>query len=469
MKSAVIPTVYQRLLAGLSAATISRGLLLSSQIASIPILIGAWGAGGYGEWIALTALATYLSYGGFGIAPALRGVMVERLALGGEDAVRPYFRGALITIGCLAALMFVGFSVFAEFAPVSAWLNISRMSVSEVQTVQTCLGVQLCCALVSGVLMSALASFNRYALVDIITATRVSAELLTLVVAVKFLSAEPAIVASMYAVSSVLTLFAFMFVIILHHRAIVIGSGGAKSVVGMLGAMGSTVATHMFYNGILVQAPRIILAATLGPAATATYTVCTQLTRIARIVVEIPSMSPMVEMASAFHRGDRHQAWQLLVLFTGIATLLAAMLCAGIILVGPLVVKIWSAGHIVTPWGVVLLLALGMLFQGTSLPSLEGLISLNQTSSITLWLVLLAVGFAGVGGIVSAKFGLAGMAALCMVIDATCALVVVSRMERILGRTPGAILGAIVKWLAHIRFEKIVAAVRKRDAGGIVW
>lgn len=467
MTAAVNPTVYHRLLAGLSAATISRGFLLSSQIVSIPVLISAWGAGGYGEWIALTALATYLSYGGFGIAPALRGVMVERLALGGEGAVRPYFRGALFTIGCLAALIYVGFSVFAASAPVSAWLNISRMSPSEVQTVLMCLGVQLCCALVSGVLMSALASFNRYALVDMITATRIGVELLMLVVAVKFLSAEPPQVASMYAVSSVLTLSAYMFVIISRHSAIVFGRGGARSIVGMLSAMGSTVATHMFYNGVLIQAPRIILAATLGPAATATYTVCTQLTRVARIVVEIPSMWPMVEMASAFHSGDRRQAWQLLVIFTGIATVLAATLCAGIMVVGPLVVKIWSAGHIVTPWAVVLLLALGMLFQGSSLPSLEGLISLNQTSSITLWLILLAIGFAGVGGVVSAKFGLVGMAALCLMIDATCAVLVINRMERILGQTPGAIFGAIVKWFAHLRFRKIVAAVRKRDTEGV--
>ena len=51
----------KRLALGFSGQAFSRLVFAINTVALVPILIHAWGLSGYGQWIALTALASYMS------------------------------------------------------------------------------------------------------------------------------------------------------------------------------------------------------------------------------------------------------------------------------------------------------------------------------------------------------------------------------------------------------------------------
>ncbi len=64
----------RRLLIGFLTTWISKLASTIIQLVQVPVLLHFWSNTTYGEWIALTAIPTYLSFSniGFGSVPAMR-------------------------------------------------------------------------------------------------------------------------------------------------------------------------------------------------------------------------------------------------------------------------------------------------------------------------------------------------------------------------------------------------------------
>src|SRR6476620_6224668 len=78
--------VFHRFAAGMSGQAFGRLVMAAATVICVPLMLRAWGAAGYGEWIAITSLASYLSYSNFGIVtPAVNEIV---MAAGANDLAR---------------------------------------------------------------------------------------------------------------------------------------------------------------------------------------------------------------------------------------------------------------------------------------------------------------------------------------------------------------------------------------------
>lgn len=436
----------RRLSQGLSASALSKVTLLLSQILTVPLIVGAWGASRYGEWVVLSSLASYLTYGGIGLAPALRGEMVAAYATGGREAITPHFQSAFSVMLALVSFVLAGFSLAQYFFPIARVLNIHQISEHDLHFVLLMLSLQIGAGLIGGIVSAALASIGRYAIPDFVTAIRLACELsLSALILLKF-KAGVVVLATMLATSAVASNLILFAALTLQIPSILKSWRVDVSRVGallrpMLGALG----INLSYNGVLVQAPRLILAAVSGGAAVATYTVASQLVRVARIVVEVPSTAPMLEVASYVHQGRLDEARRLLFIFTRIAAALALCLALGIALLGGEVVFHWSNKVLRPSTFLICSMAISMMPYALGLTSLEGLLALNRVAGAVKALLFIAPLFVVAAYFAAKRMGGEGVAMVLCVTEMLFAFIVIRNMCKIIGCSGKEFFGQLVR------------------------
>ena len=99
-------TVTSRLVAGTLANAIGKFWVLGLQFALIPALTAAWGAGGYGVWLMLTAVPTYIALSDFGFGSAAASDMTRNVASGRpREALRVFQSVWVLTSGVSGLLV----------------------------------------------------------------------------------------------------------------------------------------------------------------------------------------------------------------------------------------------------------------------------------------------------------------------------------------------------------------------------
>src|SRR5262249_27100069 len=69
--------LFKRIIAGMSGQLFQRVVVAAGTVLYVPLMVRAWGAAGYGEWIAISSLASFLGYSNFGfVTPASNEVVM---------------------------------------------------------------------------------------------------------------------------------------------------------------------------------------------------------------------------------------------------------------------------------------------------------------------------------------------------------------------------------------------------------
>lgn len=135
-----MPSLKQRLLANFGANTFARVSSVAIQVVSVPVMIGHWGAGLYGEWILLSAIPAYLSMSDIGFGNVAGNEMTMLVAAGERrEALRVFQSVNLFTIasGTLAAMILV---LTVWLLPLAGWLRIHVLTSAEVRWIVIILG-----------------------------------------------------------------------------------------------------------------------------------------------------------------------------------------------------------------------------------------------------------------------------------------------------------------------------------------
>ena len=418
-------TFRSRALRALTSSIYARGVLLVGQIGVVPVLATIWGREGYGEWVALTAAASYAAYSGLGLAPAIRADMAMAQVGGGDLAMRPTFQTAVLFLASLGALVLSAVLLATHWAPIAATLNLSVISPSDAVFILRMLTLQIVLGVVNGALLAGLAASGRLAFANTLDASRQALEFLAVAAAVWLLRVSPRTIAELYAASAGL-FFLLEFTILARVAPAVVG-GPWRGDLAVLRRIWrptlGTLALNFGYNGLMVQAPRVIIASTAGPAAVASYTACVMLLRIVRIPLEIPGVSLTVEISKAFAAGDLPFVRRLLNLSTRGAFWLSILALPLVVLLGPWIVHVWSNGRLTGDPAILLILSLSTCAYAAGLPSLEALTSVNRLLAVSIWLLVLAAPFLLLCNLASAHFGLAGMASSVTILEVAVAVV----------------------------------------------
>ena len=118
----------------------NQGVVLLSQIAVFPLLISSWGVDGFGTWIVLTAIPTYVGLSDFGLSISAKSDMSIRMSRGDEFGARQTL-SSVLAIAAGAICVFGSGYIFAIIA--FDWTRIFSLHTIEESYAKLMLGFGL--------------------------------------------------------------------------------------------------------------------------------------------------------------------------------------------------------------------------------------------------------------------------------------------------------------------------------------
>jgi O-antigen/teichoic acid export membrane protein len=400
-----------RVTVGMSGQAFARIIQSGYTILLVPLLIRAWGVDGYGQWIALTALTSYMGLSNFGLVTTSANEMVIASGAGDSLRARKTFQVSInLTIVIVLPLILIlvaGLSLM----PVSRGLHLSQINSSAARVIIACSGVTLWFQTLRGLMVAALYATGSYGFAYYVQGAMKLCELTGLALVVSFWAGSQVSAATLVA----LIAFVELLVIAVYARRAApwaridlraFDRAWIRSQVKpAVGFMVSNLATQ----GLMTQGPRVVLGALLGGPAVALYSIYATAMKFVDQLLLTLVMPLEIEIAHASGRGDFKQIHRLIVFGTHIAWALFLCVTAGLLLFGPIVFRIWTTGRIEFNYG---LMALFMCLSAANLQgrvSLHALISTNRLYGPSFLILICAAISIGLGALLTRLIGIDGM------------------------------------------------------------
>jgi O-antigen/teichoic acid export membrane protein len=400
-----------RVTVGMSGQAFARIIQSGYTILLVPLLIRAWGVDGYGQWIALTALTSYMGLSNFGLVTTSANEMVIASGAGDSLRARQTFQVSInLTIVVVLPLILLLVAALS-LMPVSRGLHLSQINSSAARVIIACSGVTLWFQTLRGLMVAALYATGSYGFAYYVQGAMKLCELTGLALVVSFWAGSQVSAATLVA----LIAFVELLVIAVYARRAAPWAridlrafdrawvrSQAKPAIGF---MVSNLATQ----GLMTQGPRVVLGALLGGPAVALYSIYATAMKFVDQLLLTLVMPLEIEIAHASGRGDFKQIHRLIVFGTHIAWALFLCVTAGLLLFGPIVFRIWTTGRIEFSYG---LMALFMCLSAANLQgrvSLHALISTNRLYGPSFLILICAAISIGLGALLTRLIGIDGM------------------------------------------------------------
>jgi O-antigen/teichoic acid export membrane protein len=331
----------QRIRNGAGANLFSQLITIAIQFGTVPILIKAWGASKYGDWLILSALPSYLSLSNLGFGDASGSDMTMKVAAGDRDGALQTYQSswALLLCGSMIAILFV--VPAALLIPWTTTLHVSSTPEKTAALVFIVLALHVVLSQQGGIIESGYRCDGNFAL----GAFSASGTRLTENVAattVGFFSRDLLLTALTY-----LTVRAFALVVyerILRRKSpwLILGLHSASlQTIRKLAAPALGFIALPLSNAISLQGFTIVVGALLGPIAVTTFSTTRTLTRSTSQLLNVVGSSIWPELSRSFGLGNlslarkiHRRAFQFGILAAGVNSL-------GLWLVGPWLYHLW--------------------------------------------------------------------------------------------------------------------------------
>ena len=336
------------------------------QVLTVPVLLNAWGDQMYGEWVAMTSFIDSMSLLNFGLQSyvlnLLIGAFVKNDFAYGTTVIRAALRLYMVVCGiALVAILILAFGL-----DVRSWLNISMLSASETKVILLLQGGIALYLLFSGLLMSILIATGKQPLRLVYALTQRM-----------MLTGVPILVAALgglpYTISILLVLaigtHAFIEVREVYRispfKLGVSSVSWAQSfalVPPSLQFFLVSLSTVLMSSGL-----NVMIASGISPQATVLYSVSLMLFNFVRLVLGNLTNVLWPEVTMIASTGDRVRLAQWhrnLQRWLGLVVLL---MCAGLVVLGPDVLRIWTNNEVTVDPILILLLAVHLIVQSPSL------------------------------------------------------------------------------------------------------
>ena len=425
-------SLRRRLSSGFGATAYGRAVSLLGQLAMVPVLLHSWGAATYGAWLTLTSLAAYLSQTSLGLIPAARSDMAMAYGRDDRSGVLETFQTALLFIFLSSTLGGLAFVAVILNTPVLSGLTVLPISHGAALLIMEVLTLQIVVSLQSGVIYGGLSALGHYGFAHALDATRQLADLLAVAVLVLVFRAPPEVAVLAYAVTSVSAMAVGLWVLRRAAPWLRVGARHASWSVlqrlwrPMLGGL----ALSFGYSGLVVQAPRLILAATSGPVSVAVFSLAAMLLRMIRMVQEMVVFPVGIEMARAFGTGDFPLAKRLLLVTSSLSFWMFLIAGPMIVLAGPWFIHLWTAGAVTPSRSLIALLVVAGLLSSLSMPAQQALLSINRLIAASVSLVLVSIPTLLLSFVLSQSFGAVGMAVGLCLLEGAFLVALIFRVSR---------------------------------------
>ena len=425
-----------RVTLGMSGQAFSRLVLAAYTVVLVPILIRAWGVDGYGQWIALTAVASYMGMSNFGLVTTSANAMVIATGAGDTSRARRTFQMSINVTLYVVLPIIALFVCILAMTPISRGLHLSQINSLSASLIIACCGASLWFQTLRGVMGAALFATGSYGLSYYVQGAVKLCELVGIAVAVSVFSGSQVAAAAWIAVMG------FVELLVISACASRAASWArvdfrvfdrswlyaqAKPTIGFLVSNFST-------GGIMNQGPRVILSALLGGQAVALYAIYGTAMRIVDQLLLTMVLPLEVEIAHCAGAENFRRIYRLIVVGTHISWVFFLLVSAGLMMFGPIVFRLWTADRIHFSHG---FMALYLCMSAANLQgrvSLHALTSTNKLFGPSFLIFGSAAASIGLGTAIARQIGIDGMVLGGIAGELVNSMIVVAAVSRWLGK-----------------------------------
>ena len=428
----------RRLVAGISGQVLLRVASALSALALVPLYIDSWGTKGFGEWVTLTALASYATYTNFGLVSTAGNEIVMLASAGRHDAAGRTFQLAINSTVYVLLPLFALIASVVAVIPLSSLFRLETVSNGAASAVVVLSIAQLFSDTLRGITASTINASGYYGWSYIQAGLARLTELAVVSVLLIFFKADFQTLALAMACVSVLDLVA----ITIARRRLAPWSkldfgvfdggwlkGQVKPGLGLVLGILST-------EGTLLQGPRVLLGLLLGGEAVALYSVYSTTLRLLDQAVLLFAFPLEIEFAKEVGRNALRSAYRIVVVGTQVALIVLILGGTFILVFGPLIFSIWTRDRI--PFVYPLMLLFMTLSAATQVGriSSHAIMATNRMfrPGVTMFAVTMVA--LGLAGVLTTIFGIPGMIAGAALGELAASAIVISTLTRWLGAGP---------------------------------
>jgi O-antigen/teichoic acid export membrane protein len=274
------------------------------QLGSVPLLLHAWGAAKYGDWLILSAIPSYLSLTDLGFGDASGSDMTMRVAAGDRKGAIETFQSSwvLLTVVSLFVGLLATFLVWR--VPWHHWVKLSSLTDFQASAVVLVLGAYLLIGQQCGVFESGFRCDGNFATGSLFgTLSRLIET--GLATAIGILTGSLLWAAAMYLVTRTVGTIAYALLLRRKSPWLPIGLSDAKwSRIKELAAPALGFVALPLANAISIQGFTLLIASLLGSVAITQFSTMRTLTRVNFQLMTVIAWAMWPELSRAFGAGN---------------------------------------------------------------------------------------------------------------------------------------------------------------------
>jgi O-antigen/teichoic acid export membrane protein len=442
----VTSEVRARLARGLGATALGPLVTAAIQLGSVPILLHAWGAPKYGDWLVLSAVPSYLALSDLGFGNASGSDMTVRVAAGDREGALRTFQSSwlLVTLICFLPLAIAASLVW--WVPWSRILNLSTISTPEAATVLLVLAAHVLVGQQSGVFESGYRADGNFATGSSgLTILRLLEAVVVTVVA----AVNGHLVAVAFAQLAMRTIGTVLYLIVLLRKSPWIRLGFRHANLQTIRQLARPSLAFMAIpagQALSIQGFTIIIGSQLGSVAVVAFSTARTVARTAFQLLNALSIALWPELSAAFGAKKIALARELHRQACRASVILSIPCVVLLWLGGPTLVRLWTRNAVAldtTCFHVLLIVVVANSFWYASsvVP-----MSTNAHSRIAAGYLLAAIASLGLGWLLLRPLGLIGPALALLAIDIGMVWLVLPTAIRQVEDTQGGFWAAILPW-----------------------
>lgn len=440
-----------RIARGLAANMGGVGLLLVTQVVSVPVLLSAWGVAVYGEWLVLSAVPTYVALSDLSFSSVAGNLMIMHEAAGDRNATVTLGRRLWSIVSVMTGLVVLA-AVAIALTFGGALGGNAAIPASEVQIVLVALFLQVAIGNQYGVLDAWYRAGGRYPLGVIMRQLGRLLEFGALMGAV-FLGARPGGAAITFLASSAVG-FAVSWVTL--RRAVAWSTFRPVrphlQTFRELLAPGVAFMAFPIGSALAIQGFTIVIGATLGAAAVVVFSTTRTVTRVTLQVIGTINNAIWPELSRSVGSEQFSVARDILRRSVQLALVGSLSIVLVLALFGVAIIRWWTHGLVDPPTLLLAVLLLVIVVNSMWYTLSTVLVATNRHGRMAFFYLVATIG-ALLGSLpLGSAMGLPGVAMALLAIDLAMVVYVLPAALHVVQDTPEGFLQALVDVRAAVRW-----------------
>jgi O-antigen/teichoic acid export membrane protein len=432
------------LLRGIGSTALGPIVTSVIQLGSVPLLLHAWGAAKYGDWLLLSAVPSYLTFSGLGFGDSSGSDMTMRVAAGDRRGALTTFQSSWVLLSAISLGVAAVAAAIVWWLPWQWMLHLSGITNRQAAQIILALALWVLAGQQSNLLESGYRCDGNFALGNVCSTMQRLIEAAAATI-VGLITGNLVAVALSYLAFRLAGLVCYRLLLKRLSPWLTLGfayaslAGIRKMLKPSFGFVALPIANAMSLQGFT-----LLVGIVLGPIAVTAFSTTRTLTRIGIQMINALANGIWPELSSAFGAGNlslarklhRH-AYQ--------ASLILSICCAALLWVfGPTFYHLWVRKAV--PLDVSCFHVLLLVTIANSLWYASAIVQMSTNRHSRFAFIYLAATFASclLGYLLTQQLGLAGAAVALLLLDVVmCAFVLRTSLKQ-MQDTPGDFLRAVL-------------------------